>query len=102
MCFDFQDLGGRRSYNVDDFFFIGGGGGGGVKNHGGMWLAFSWSCVGVGGCELGFTVIDVSSGSLWRIHGERGSERIVEWRAQERGDETSTVCMCVCVCDLTA
>ena len=64
-----------------------------------MWLAFSWSCrVGVGGCELGFTVIDVSSGSLWRKHGERRSERIVERRAQERGDETSTVRMCVCHC----
>ena len=46
---------------------------------------------------LGFTVIDVSSSSLWRIHGEGRRERIVERRAQERGDETSTVCMCVCV-----
>ena len=28
LCFDFQDLGGRRSYNVGDFydfFFLGGG-----------------------------------------------------------------------------
>ena len=58
--------------------------------------------MGVGGCELGFMVFDVSSGSLWRIHGERRRERIAEWRAQERGDKTSTVCMCVCVCDLTA
>ena len=32
-----------------------------------LWLALSWSCrvgVGVCGCELGFTVIDVSSSSL--------------------------------------
>ena len=44
---------------------------GGVKNHGGMWLALSWLCrVGVSGCEPGFTAIDVSSGSLGRIHGE--------------------------------
>ena len=36
-----------------------------------LWLALSWLCrVGVSGCELGFTVIDVSSGSLGRIHGE--------------------------------
>ena len=66
LCFDFQDLGGRKSYNVDDFYdFLG------VKNHGGMWLALSWLCrVGVSECELGFTAIDVSSGSLGRIHGE--------------------------------
>ena len=32
-----------------------------------LWLALSWLCrVGVSGCELGFTVIDVSSGSLGR------------------------------------
>ena len=63
-----------------------------------VWLALSWSCrVGVGGCEFGFTVIDVSSSSLWRIHGEGRRERTVEGREQER-DETSTVCMCVCVC----
>ena len=36
-----------------------------------MWLALSWLCrVGVSECELGFTAIDVSSGSLGRIHGE--------------------------------
>ena len=34
-------------------------------------LALSWLCrVGVSECELGFTAIDVSSGSLGRIHGE--------------------------------
>ena len=58
--------------------------------------------MGVGGCEFGFMVIDVSSSSLWRIHGEDRRERTVErereQREQERGDETSTVCMCVCVC----
>ena len=76
----FKTLGFRRSYNVDDFYDFGGGGGGeGVKNHGGMWLALSWSCrVGVGGCEFGFTVIDVSSSSLWGIHGEGRRERTVE------------------------
>ena len=64
--FDFQDLGGRRSYNVDDCYDFWG-----VKNHGGMWLALSWLCrVGVSGCELEFTVIDVSSGSLGRRHGK--------------------------------
>ena len=37
----------------------------------GLWLALSWLCrVGVSECELGFTAIDVSSGSLGRIHGE--------------------------------
>ena len=36
-----------------------------------VWLALSWLCrVGVSECELGFTAIDVSSGSLGRIHGE--------------------------------
>ena len=36
-----------------------------------LWLALSWLCrVGVSECELGFTAIDVSSGSLGRIHGE--------------------------------
>ena len=53
------------------------------------------------GCEFGFTVIDVSSSSLGEYMG-RVEESRVEGRAQERGDETSTVCMCVCVCDLTA
>ena len=34
-------------------------------------MALSWLCrVGVSECELGFTAIDVSSGSLGRIHGE--------------------------------
>ena len=71
-----------------------------MKNHGDMWLALSWSCrVGVGRCEFGFTVIDVSSSSLGEYMG-RVEESRVEGRAQERGDETSTVCMCVC--DLTA
>ena len=36
-----------------------------------LWLALSWLCrVGVSGCELEFTVIDVSSGSLGRRHGK--------------------------------
>ena len=40
-----------------------------------LWLALSWLCrVGVSGCELGFTAIDVSSGSLGRIHGEGRGE----------------------------
>ena len=50
--------------------------------------------MGVGGCEFGFTVTDVSSSSLGEYMG-RVEESRVEGRAQERGDETWTVCVCV-------
>ena len=42
---------------------------GGLKIMGACgWLFHGY--VGVSGCELGFMAIDVSSGSLGRIHGE--------------------------------
>ena len=62
--------------------------------------------MGVSGCELGFTVIDVSSGSLGRRHGKGRREGTVEQREereereqreQGRGDKTS-LCVCACVC----
>ena len=59
--------------------------------------------VGVSGCELGFTLIDVSSGSLGRIHEEVRRERRVE-ESQQREErevkeswreETRRHCVCV-------
>ena len=67
----FKTLGAGDPIILMIFMILGGRGGGGLKIMGACgWLFHGYVVWGVSGCELEFTVIDVSSGSLGRIHGE--------------------------------